>query len=335
MTQRAQKLGNARRAGFNLTGPLAGFGHSVLSMLGVKVKEEQKEQVENIRKMQAQAAQPHKIPIEIQLWLGARLPFVSFVSILGFFTYVYHLAPIVPWLLAFFSTAFAIIVCWPPRLMGSKHRDLWDWSMMWSWGAAVGFAVVFGLINYGIIESWINTTFLREYRDVSPNANAKSVMDAGILTFNKDSILNIEMSAGYKHWFYNYCAAPVVNHKDPRSAPVTFWAVGVGCCGARGEFTCDSAADKSANSGVPLNPHNLGPEVTAHYDSAVRMAAATNNLEVSEDHVFIMWHKDPKAVGKWAWWFCTMIFMGLTLVALCSCCACQSGLSHINIMQQN
>jgi len=319
-----------QRAGFNFTGPLSGLGNSMLQRFGIKTAERDASVADTAKVAGVDAT---GVPLSVQLWLGARLPFAAFVVIVGLFTYMYHISPIIPWLIVFFSLDFAIIVCWPPKQIGAKRRGFWDWGPMYSWFIAVGCAVCFVLLNYGILESWINTAFLREYKDVSPTADPLAVSDAGILQFAKGTKLDTSASAGFKFWFYNYCAAPVVG-ENPQDAPITFWAVGVGCCSSRGEFTCDSAMDKSAVSGMPLRPHNLGPEIVGHYNNAIRMAAAANDLEVAKEPVFVLWHKDPKAVGKWTWWLSTMIFISLTLVALCACCACQSGLMHISVMQQ-
>jgi len=315
-------------AGFNFTGPLSGLGNSMLQRFGVKTAE---------REVPGKDGKPTEqavgVPLHIQLWLGARLPFAAFVSIVGFFTYMYHISPIMPWLLVFFSLDFAVIVCWPPKMIGTKRRSFWDWGPMYSWFIAVGFAVVCGLLNYGLLESWINTAFLREYKDVQSTIDPVAVSDAGILKFAKGTTLDTQASAGFKFWTSTWCAAPVVG-TDPQAAPITFWAVGVGCCDARGGFTCDSAEDKTAISAMPLRAHNLGPEITSHYNHAIRMAAAQNDLEVAKEPVFVVWHKDPLAAGKFTWWLSTGIFICLTLVALCACCACQSGLMHISVMQQ-
>jgi len=274
------------------------------------------------------------VALPILLWMGARLPFAACVLIMGTFTYMYHILPILPWLLVFLSFDFAIIVCWPPKKIGTKQRSFWDWGPMLSWFVAIAFAVAFGLLNYGIIERWINTAFLREYKNVSPTEDPVAVADAGVLTFAKGTRLDTESSAGYKFWFYNYCAAPVVG-PNPSAAPVTFWAVGVGCCASRGEFTCDSAGDPSAQSAMPLRPHNLGPEITSHYNHAIKMSAAANDLEVAKEPVFVTWQADPKAAGKLAWWTSTLLFFGFIGISLCACCGCQSGLMHISLMQQS
>lgn len=321
-----------QRAGFNFTGPLSGLGNSMLQKFGVKTASRDTPLIDS-EITGSPGLEPKGVPLSVQLWLGARLPFAAFVTIVGLFTYMYHISPITPWLIVFFSLDFAIIVCWPPKQIGTKRRSFWDWGPMFSWFFAVGFAIVFGLVNYGILESWINTAFLPEYKNVSPTTDPMALSDAGVLRFAPGTILDTSSSAGFKFWFSTFCAAPVVG-RDPQAAPITFWAVGVGCCNSRGGFTCDSAEDKSASSAMPLRPHNLGPEITDHYNQAINMAAAANDLEIAKDHVFVMWHKDPAGFGKWTWWISTLLFISLTLIALCACCACQSGLMHISVMQQ-
>jgi len=325
----------SKRAGMHFTGPLSGLGNSILQRFGVKTAEGRPGNPSSAwgEGADRRALVAQGMPLSVQLWLGARLPFVAFTSILGFFTYMYHISPIVPWLLVFLALDFAIIVCWPPKMIGQKKRSFWDWGPMYSWILAVGCGICFGLGNYGILESWVNTAFLREYTNVLPNASPMAVNDAGVIKFAPGTVVDTSMSAGYKFWFYNYCAAPIVG-ADPGATPVTFWAVGIGCCGSRGDFICDSAGDKSAQAAMPLRPHNLGPEITEHYQHAIRMSAAANDLEVAKETVFVMWHKDPKGIGKYTWWLATSIFLGLTMTGLCACCACQSGLMHISVMQQ-
>jgi len=320
-------------AGFNFTGPMAGLGNSVLGLVGIKKADRPKQQP-MVSSNRSTDDMVHGMPLQMQLTLGARLPFCAFVFILGLFTYAYHLTPLLPWLVVFLCVDFALIVTWPPREIGHTARNFWDFSPLFSWLFAVASAVGVGLLNYGVIEAWVNTTFLREYRDVLPNTNPLAVSDAGILNFAKGTKLDTSSAAGYRFWLHNYCAAPVVG-EDPMATPVGFWAVGVGCCASRGDFSCDSAGDESALAAMPLRPHNLGPEITERLNIAINMSAAANNLEINKERVFVAWQKDPHRAGKNAWWLATGIFLALDTVALCCCCACQSGLTHLRVMRQN
>lgn len=326
-----------RRAGFNFTGPLSGFANSILQRFGVKAAGGQAINPKT-GKRSVVTVQANVMPISIQLWLGARLPFAAFVTILVCFTYVYHIVPIVPWLLVLFGITFAMVVCWPPKKIHSGghkiRRSFSDWAPMYSWAFALSCGVFLGHINHGLLDSWISTTFLHVYKDVQPSIDPMAVSDAGALTFSPGTRLDTSSGAGFKFWFYNYCAAPIVSG-DAQAAPINFWAVGVGCCKSRGDFTCGAAADKAARSGIPLRPHNLGTEITDHYHHAIRMSAAANKLEVGKEPVFVVWHADPIKAGKTMWWTSTVLLLILTVIALCSCCACQSGLMHISVMQQS
>mmetsp|Transcript_68179 Transcript_68179/g.108174 ORF Transcript_68179/g.108174 Transcript_68179/m.108174 type:complete len:342 (-) Transcript_68179:71-1096(-) len=306
------KRGSRTKAGINFTGSGAWFGNSLLEYAGVK-KAERAPPEERAE----QAMKEETRNVDLSLWLGARLPALVFIIILGCFTYLYHVAPIVPWLCVFFALDFALIVTWPPKMVGGRRRTPMDWMNMTSWLAHIGIAILVGLGNYGILEAWVNTTFLREYNDVKPTADPMSLQDGGILNFQSGTKLDVDSAAGYKFWLYRYCAAPIVHESEPTAAPISFWAVGIGCCASRGDFTCGSAEEASARSAMPLRPHNLPPEIVDHYDHAIRMSAAANGFEVSKNRMFVMWSKDPHALGEQAWWISSVIFLVLSLVTLC------------------
>jgi len=153
------------RSTFNFTGPLSKFfgfgGSSKANGLDAALK----------------LQESPGIPLSTQLWLGARLPFCAFIIILGAFTYLYHVAPIMPWLFVFLAVDFAVLVTWPPKEIGTKRRNFWDWGPILSWVLAVCFAIALGLTNYAIIEGWVNTTFLREYNDVKFDTDPRAVSD--------------------------------------------------------------------------------------------------------------------------------------------------------------
>jgi hypothetical protein len=298
------------KAGLNLTGNFAGFNH-VLSWAGVN----KAERVPPEERAEKAMKEEHR-NVNTKLWLGARLPAVVFIVILGAFTYTYHISPAVPWLCVFFAVDFAIIVTWPPKMIMGRRRTINDWSDMATWIAAVFLSTCIGLTNYAVLEYWVNTSFLREYNNVQATSDPVAVQDGGVLNFAAGTKLDVDSAAGYKFWLNRYCAAPIVKD-DPPLSPVSFWAVGIGCCKSRGDFTCDSAEDSSAQAAMPLRPHNLPPEVVKHYDRAIAMSAAASGIEVSKNKMFVLWQKDPHAVGKQAWWICSIVFLVLSLMALC------------------
>jgi len=319
----------------NFTGPMADFGkslnQSLLRMGGFEEPAPVEEKASSSGR--APLKPPPAMSLNTQLWLGARLPFAAFISILGIFTYAYHMSPALPWLLVFLCVDFAVLVAWPTQI-SNRSRTFWDFGPILSWLLAVGFAVVLGLGNYAIISGWVNATFLQEYNDVTFNTNPGAVVDGGILNFASGTTLASSQAAGYKQMLQNFCAAPIVSASDAKAAPVAFWAVGQECCDSNGGFTCDGAGDTGAHSGMPIRAHTIGPEWTANYNKAIKKAAGANGLKVAKETVFVMWVNDPHGVGKTAWWFATTCFFLLSLVGVCSCCACQLGFRHISEMEQ-
>lgn len=274
--------------------------------------------------------------LNMRQWLGARLPFCAFITIAGAFTYLYHIFPMLPWVLVLLLLNLGVLATWPPKEIGTKRRTSWDWAPLAAWLLAVSAAVVFGVINYAVIESYVNVTFLREFKDVQFDTDPRAVVDGGILNFAGGTSLDPSNAAGYKLsslWSDTYCAAPIVHTEEPAAAPVGFWAVGQGCCQSRGGFTCDSAGDTSAKSGIPVRAHSLGPKTTENYNKAIKMAAAASGLEVGKETIFVMWVSDAKSVGQAAWWTATMVFFSLCFFGLITCCACQAGFKHISDME--
>lgn len=301
-------------AGLHLTGYFSGF-NTVLDRFGIK-KAERASPEERAQKAKEQDSKQTVENVELKRWIGARLPALAFILILGSFTYLYHVSPIVPWLFVFFSLDFALIVTWPPKMIAGRRREASDWNSFWSWMIHVSLAVSIGLANYAIIENWVNTTFLREYNDVSPTSDPVIVQDGGILNFKSGTKLDVDSAAGYKFWLHRYCAAPIVGPDDPAAAPIGYWAVGIGCCKSRGDFTCDSGEDANAISAMPLRPHNMPPELVERYDHAIQMSAAASGFEVSKNRILVTWQLDPHGVGKTAWWTSSITFLVLATVTL-------------------
>lgn len=272
------------------------------------------------------------------LTLGARMPFLIFVLITALFTFAYHLNPLAPWFAVIVCFDFAVLATWPPP-SSMQPRTHWDWFPMGSCLFSVGMAVLFGLLNVCNIEAWVHVNFLQEFKDVVPTMNPASVSDAGVLNFAEGTVVDAGSAAGYRVWPYDYCAAPILDGKESTpNTPVTFWAVGVGCCSSRGEFTCDSAEDKEARKGIRLESHMLGyfmgHEVKSNYEKAIRMAAAAYSMDAADAPVLVAWHQDPDAVASRSWWAATITFSLLVFVALCCCTSCQTTLTQVRLMQK-
>jgi hypothetical protein len=155
----------------------------------------------------------------------------------------------------------------------------------------------------------------RSYSNVLPGAPAAEYQDAGKLTFADGAKANGTQSVGYRFRGITYCAAPIVSEEcappDPSvlqqaapscngSSPVPvrsdFWAVGIGCCQARGGFECKGDADgEGSRTGVILRDsgeEGIEDDVRRSYLRAIKASSDLHNLPVSEEPALLMWGND-------------------------------------------
>lgn len=155
--------------------------------------------------------------------------------------------------------------------------------------------------HYGFYSSMYANT--RIYHNVVPSEIAASMMDAGRLVFAPEARVDTAKAQGYSQIGSVYCAAPVRGIEEPRQ--VEFWAVGMGCCGQSGTFTCDAAKDQVAPSNDTAAPPSDGKEhggvivfetnslfgsrAKDHYDLARMKAEAAANLTSAEEYIYLRW----------------------------------------------
>lgn len=159
------------------------------------------------------------------------------------------------------------------------------------------------------------------YENRSAQSHAGKLADASVLIFDQDVGVNVEQAIGYRHWGQTFCVAPIVgrhgvedeeipafafssrspvrrssapsplllaaNRPKERPRDVQFWAVGMGCCGARGDFHCGTALSPKAHSAVVLAKQADG------YKQAVRMARPIYGLTPAPGAIFVQWVESP------------------------------------------
>lgn len=264
--------------------------------------------------------------------LGAHLPFFYFVLLLSLFTYSYHSSPVLAWFAAVLSTDLSIVGAWPQVTTRPGGRDRWDWLPMVLSLFAVGCGVFLGIFSNHMMEPWLHARFLDHYDEVLPSSNPSAVFDAGVIRFAEGTRLDVYSSVGYKVWPHTYCAAPIVG--DSSDAPVGFWAVGMNCCGSRGDFWCDDAESADAHSGLRIESHALGKSAghstRDNFEKAVKMAGAVYNLEIPETQILVQWYKHPQSVAYKSWWFASLFFVVMLLISVCWCL----GMQHVLIQMK-
>lgn len=132
-----------------------------------------------------------------------------------------------------------------------------------------------------------------EYKDVLASSPGAAYADAGKITFASSSQVDSGSSVGFQDRS-TYCVAPIVDSGLRQTPRVSFWAIGYDCCEAKGDFWCGSGGDPAA--GVRVPPDTALVKERQKFRQAAKQAAATNNLQLGNDLVFLHWVESPTAV---------------------------------------
>lgn len=156
---------------------------------------------------------------------------------------------------------------------------------------AVVVGTVLGMYNYdtfAIFPMFYDNA--RKYTNVVASEPAAAVADAGKLTFNTNTKVDLDKAVGYVAESGTiYCVAPVVDPvKQPR---IEFWAAGINCCSAVGNFNCDAARDKTAGGGVVVFNNNgwFAPSRFPFYQKAQQKAEAQFMLQSVGNPLYVRW----------------------------------------------
>eukprot|EP00929_Paragymnodinium_shiwhaense_P004246 TRINITY_DN105030_c0_g1_i1.p1 TRINITY_DN105030_c0_g1~~TRINITY_DN105030_c0_g1_i1.p1 ORF type:complete len:300 (+),score=56.28 TRINITY_DN105030_c0_g1_i1:134-1033(+) len=265
---------------------------------------------------------------------GAHLPALYFVLVVALFSFARHHSPTAPWLALVLGGTFILLGAWP-SWYGPNSRSVWDWFPLASASFAISVALWLGRWNSTTIEPYVHGQFLTRYSDVLPTTDPMTVSDAGILHFAAGTVLDTGSSAGFQAWPHTYCAAPIVTQDGAGgnstggsgAVKVGFWAVGIDCCATRDRFECDDALNAATRSGFRVESHILGTatghDVQENFKKAVRMSAAAYGLEVKQEPILISWQRDPEFISLAAYQAALIVFICLSMVALCCCMGCQ------------
>jgi len=145
----------------------------------------------------------------------------------------------------------------------------------------------------------------RAYSDVPAGANSAEYSDAGMINFAYATSVNVSQTIGYLHRGKTYCAAPIipgprsdwplsVNDGEyelpPRVPHVDFWAVGVDCCSARGNFQCGGG--RSSLTGLVFRDAGVGDEQHKLFLRAVNAASDHYGLPQAKSPMLVLWGGD-------------------------------------------
>jgi len=245
-------------------------------------------------------------------WAAIHSLIMSFVCI-GFF-----LVMIFMWFFVFRRSFFWSVVLFLSCLAGSggiayygsRKRDERYWIIIMGCVCAVVtcLGLFFGFfMYYRFLVYYLHYVEMRTYSNVGGSQAVTQFNDGSMFLFTQDSRLDVMRSVGYKsRWTGNvYCVSPVVDSTMTNADPINFWAVGEGCCLARGEFACDDAQDGKALSAlVVLEPEDVvrpfmrwavAGSVYPRYERSMRLQEAAYATRAAQNIKMLYWVKDPVA----------------------------------------
>lgn len=248
---------------------------------------------------------------------GVDLPFCAFLATNAMFTYWSATRPAMTKLLSFVLLDLAVVSGWPKpkrKRVGILRGPLGWWPICFAIASCV-LGVMLGSRNATWMDTYIRWKHLRPHTNVNPTSDPRIFADAGVISFADGTQLDIDAAAGYRRWPHIFCAAPVRGASDPPGA-IGFWAVGTNCCDSRGGFSCDSASDPKATSGIRASVTSQDLE---KYQMAVRMAAAAGGEVAAEEPILLVWERYPDTAATVAWWWATIAFMVQLVMAVFLC----------------
>lgn len=103
---------------------------------------------------------------------------------------------------------------------------------------------------YAYVQPLVALQSMRTYTNVYPQQPGLAFNDAAFLEFASSTSVDVSKAVSFKSLStgtYTFCAAPIVDAQN--TGHIEFWAVGVDCCGAAGDFHCDSAGEAGPQKG--------------------------------------------------------------------------------------
>lgn len=226
-------------------------------------------------------------------------PWLCFVAFSCLFNFAYHDFPGITWTVFAVFVAMLLVYFNPNNAADNDtplHLFLGPLSLL-----AVCFGTYVGYTTYD--REMSHYWFLSDshmYTNVVPNDPAAAYSDAGKLLFVDDARVDHAKAMGYQE-DHLYCVAPIMDSSSIGSA-VQYWAAGVDCCGARGDFTCDDAFNPDARGGAVIRETSkFREDLHDMYMKAVKQAEAAYEINGVEEPLFVRWVVDPEELQENYW----------------------------------
>jgi hypothetical protein len=268
------------------------------------------------------------------VFIMAMLPFAMFLIIETAFTFVYAKFEVVVWAVACCLAGTSLLVVVLPLPSFTMYGELL--SKLCFLSAVAGTAV--GYYNYesnGRFERAYEGQ--RTYTDVTPSSSALAYWDAGKLFFSADSTVSSNKTIGYASASDGslYCVAPIEETVSAPQSKADFFAVGVDCCEAHGDATCNDWDNPKAHAGLVYLRY-LDTALLANFNKAAQMVGAAHSLSLPKDVLFVRWTEDPERVASAFQNDAISFFLFASAIALAVCIffafAAHTSISSVNTL---
>lgn len=244
-----------------------------------------------------------------QLTLLSSVPFFVYVFIVLEVLYRYYWHPIEAVTVTCITAGVALTQYMFCQTFIRRRRQQWKkWIGGLSLLATILAFMVGIYLHYEFMLFWRKYKTMMSYSNVAASQNALQFEDAGTITFTQGTTLDKTRAVGFRDIRNSktLCVAPVIDGQMGQNDPITFFAVGVNCCGWRASFHCSDAAIQGAKSGLLKLPasalvtESLEWTVDGHFDfesfdKAVELLKSVFAVSTAENYRMVQWVKDPKA----------------------------------------
>jgi hypothetical protein len=241
------------------------------------------------------------------------VPWTIFAIISCLFVFAYHHYYLACWLVVLAFLMLAVIF----MVLDSRRKQGGSWFLFLGLLSlfAIMFSSMFGTYNYWMhMFPYWSYDENRAYSNVLPTEPAEAHSDAGKIKFSHTARVDTTRAVGYKSGSV-YCVAPILD--DTQLDRVEYWAAGVDCCPARGDFNCDDTWNPKARSGVVILDTSAGDASVSSGDTSVgfhlfkskrdmyvqsvREAEANFGLTSADYPLFVRWVGDPQQIQDDYW----------------------------------
>lgn len=224
----------------------------------------------------------------MELFLLVLAPWCLFSLVLLLFVFSPSDMPVLPWTVTLLLALLAVLSVVHGFAVATVRRRM---------EVSLGLLGLLALVTAPLVATVIHDLYLAEhsrltegasYTNISPDTSAVTRADATALTFASGAFVDVQRTVGYMQEGVVYCVAPV-SGKIMSNAP-QYWAVGINCCDARGNYHCGDV--NGGHSGVVVTTDSQDADSLDEYRTAVRMATSVYSLDISTGNMCINWTQD-------------------------------------------